>query len=139
MVAKFLHSYFIGALGVIAALFAVVFFFRVDPVHIVLAAGLALIAVVLLTATGMIIDLARPLLDWTNPQKAIKQNLNVLLSLFADAGILAAAFFGIRAMIKAGFGCTAVLSLLFTTLILFSFLACLALCTFADKRYREIE
>ena len=53
------------------------------------AALLALTAGVGLTAVGMIIDLARPLLDWINPMKAIKQNLNVLIAFFADMGILA--------------------------------------------------
>jgi len=137
--AKFLHSYLIAALGVVAALIAVVFFFPINSIHIVLAAGLALIAAVLLTAVGMIIDLARPLLDWTNPQKAIKQNLNVLLGMFADAGILAAAYFGVRALIKAEISGDAILGLLFAALILFSFLGWLALCKFADKRYCEIE
>ena len=56
----------------------------------------------------MIIDLARPLLDWTNPQKAIKQNLNVLLAMFADAGIVAAVYFGIRSLVKAGVGIHAI-------------------------------
>ena len=67
--------------------------FPLHPVHVAIAAGLALVAAVLLTAVGMIIDLARPLLDWTNPQKAIKQNLNVLLAMFADAGILCGGLF----------------------------------------------
>jgi ABC-2 type transport system permease protein len=139
VVAKFLHSYLIGALGVVAALISVVAFFPFNPAHVAIAAGLALAAAVLLTAVGMIIDLARPLLDWTNPQKAIKQNLNVLLAMFADAGILAALYFGITPLIKLGLRGTVVLSLLFALLILISFLSYLALCKFANKRYREIE
>ena len=80
--AKFLHSYLVAMLGVVTAgdrrrgLPAS----RRRP-HLAPAAGLSLVAGVLLTAVGMMIDLARPLLDWTNPQKAIKQNLNVLLAL----------------------------------------------------------
>jgi ABC-2 type transport system permease protein len=136
---KFLHSYFIAALGIAAAMAASLFIFPVGPIAGITAIALALAAAALMTAVGMIIDLARPLLDWTNPQKAIKQNLNVLLAMFANAGILAAAYFGIRALTTAGFGRTAVLGLLFTGLILFSILAYLALCKFADKRYREIE
>lgn len=34
-----------------------------------------------LIALGMIIDLKRPVLNWDNPQKAVKQNLNVLISM----------------------------------------------------------
>jgi ABC-2 type transport system permease protein len=137
--AKFFHSYFIGVLGVVAALISVVALLPFNLAHIALATGLALITVVLLTAVGMIVDLARPLLDWTNPQKAIKQNLNVLLAMFADAGIMAAFFFGIRSLMKIGAGKNAILCLLYGTLILLSCLSSLALRKFAEKRYREIE
>jgi hypothetical protein len=85
----------------------------------------------------MIIDLARPRLTGQTP-KAIKQNLNVLLAMFADAGIIAAAYFGIRALAKAGVERGTILVLLFAVLMLFSFLGYAALCRFADKRYGEI-
>jgi ABC-2 type transport system permease protein len=137
--AKFLHSYLIGILGIIAALVALVIFFPFKPLHVAVAAGLAMVAGIALTAIGMIIDLARPLLDWTNPQKAMKQNLNVLLAMLADAGILAAAFFGTRALIKSEVETNAIIGLLFLAFGAFSALACLALLKFADKRYREIE
>jgi ABC-2 type transport system permease protein len=48
----------------------------------------------------MFIDLARPLLDWTNPQKAIKQNFNVFLAMLANATVVAGAFFPIKTLIK---------------------------------------
>ena len=103
------------------------------------AAGLALVTGVLLTAVGMIIDLARPLLDWMNPQKAIKQNLNVLLAMLADIGILTAAFFGIKAMIKAKLAPNAVLGVVFAALVVLAALSYGFLLRFADKRYPEIE
>jgi len=137
--AKFFHSYLIGVLGVVAALIPAVLLFPLHAAHVAIAAGLALIIVVILTAVGMIIDLARPLLDWTNPQKAIKQNLNVLLAMFADVGILTAVYFGVKALDKAEVGGRLIISLLYAALILASFLSYLALCIFADKRYREIE
>jgi ABC-2 type transport system permease protein len=137
--AKFFHSYLIGVLGVIAALISVVALLPFNLAHIAIASGLALVAAVLLTAVGMIIDLARPLLDWTNPQKAIKQNLNVLLAMFADGGILAAVYFGVKALVKADVGGRLIIGLIYAALILVSFLSYLALCKFADKRYREIE
>ncbi len=36
---------------------------------------------------ALLIDLLRPYLNWDNPQKAIKQNINVLLSMVAGAAI----------------------------------------------------
>ncbi len=34
-----------------------------------------------MTQLGMVIDILRPLLIWDNPQKAMKQNLNVLIGM----------------------------------------------------------
>ena len=137
--AKFLHSYLIAMLGVVTAAVVAVFVLHLKAAHLAAAAGLALIAGVLLTAVGMIIDLARPLLDWTNPQKAIKQNLNVLLAMLADIGILTALFFGARALIKAKLAANVVLSVLLVGLAALAVLSYRILLNFADKRYPEIE
>ena len=88
---------------------------------------------------GMMIDLARPLLDWTNPQKAIKQNLNVLLALFADIGILTGAFFGAKALIGAKLGTNVVLGIVFVALTTLAAAGYMALLRFADRRYPQIE
>jgi ABC-2 type transport system permease protein len=137
--AKFLHSYLIGMLGAGAALVVAVVVLHPGIVDLVIALALALVVCILLTALGMMIDLARPLLDWTNPQKAIKQNLNVLLAMLADVGILTAAYFGIKAMIKAGVTTQFILWALFAILTGLAALSYLALLRFAEKRYREIE
>jgi ABC-2 type transport system permease protein len=137
--AKFLHSYMIATLGVVTASAVAAFILHLRAVHLAAAAGLALVAGVLLTAVGMIIDLARPLLDWTNPQKAIKQNLNVLLAMLADIGIITALFFGIRALIRAKLAANAVLGVLFVGLAALAALSYRILLKFADKRYPEIE
>ena len=137
--AKFLHSYLIAMLGVVTASVVAAIILHLKAVHLAAAAGLALVVGVLLTAVGMIIDLARPLLDWTNPQKAIKQNLNVLLALLADIGILTAAFFGVRALIRAKLAANVVMGVLFVGLAAFAALSYRILLKFADKRYPEIE
>lgn len=137
--AKFLHSYLIAMLGVVTASVVAAIVLHLRAVHLAAAAGLALVAGVLLTAVGMIIDLARPLLDWTNPQKAIRRNLNVLLASLADIGILTAAFFAIRALIKANLAANVVLGVIFVALAALAALSYRILLKFADKRYPEIE
>jgi ABC-2 type transport system permease protein len=137
--AKFLHSYLIAMLGVVTASVVAAIVLHLKAAHLAAAAGLALVAGVLLTAVGMIIDLARPLLDWTNPQKAIKQNLNVLLALLADIGILTALFFGVRALIRAKLAANVVLSVLFVGLAALAAISYKILLKFADKRYPEID
>jgi ABC-2 type transport system permease protein len=139
VLAKFAHSYLITLLGIAAGATVLVFVMRLGAAACLVAALLALTAGIALTAAGMIIDLARPLLDWINPMKAIKQNLNVLIAIFADMGILAAVW-GITALlVKAGVGGTSLIAAVFAVLAVISALCFRFLLVFADKRYREIE
>jgi len=51
-----------------------------------------LVCLSLSSVIGLIIDLKRPMLTWNHPQQAMKQNLNVLISIGLNAlmiGILA--------------------------------------------------
>jgi ABC-2 type transport system permease protein len=137
--AKFVHSYLVAMLGVATASIVAAIFFRLKPAQLGPAVVLSLAAGVLLTAVGMMIDLARPLLDWTNPQKAIKQNLNVLLALLADVGILTAVFFAAKALIKARLGTSVVLGIVFAGLAALAVASYRVLLNFADKRYPLIE
>jgi ABC-2 type transport system permease protein len=137
--AKFLHSYLVAALGVVTAGIVSVAVLHLKVAYLAAAAGLSLVTGVLLTVVGMAIDLARPLLDWTNPQKAIKQNLNVLLAMLADIGIMTGVFFGVRALIKAKLGTATVLSVVFVGLAALAAASYAALLRFADKRYPSIE
>jgi ABC-2 type transport system permease protein len=137
--AKFVHSYLVATLGVVTSAVVAGIFLHVKASQLAAGAGLALVAGVALTAVGMIIDLARPLLDWTNPQKAIKQNLNVLLGLMADAGILTAAFFGVKALVRAKLAPNVVLGIVFVGLAALSAVSYIVLLRFADRRYREIS
>ena len=137
--AKFLHSYLVSVLGVVAAGVVGAVVLHLGVAHLSVAAGIALLAGVLLTVVGMAIDLARPLLDWANPQKAIKQNLNVLLGMLADIGILTGLYFGVKALIGGKFGTNAVLGIVFAGLVVLSTAGYAALLKFADRRYPEIE
>ncbi len=137
--AKFVHSYLVAMLGVVTASIVAAIFFHLKPAHLVPAFILSMAAGVLLTAVAMMIDLARPLLDWTNPQKAIKQNLNVLLALFADVGILTVVFFSVKALIRAKLGTNTVLGIVFVAMTALAVVSYVALLNFADKRYPDIE
>ncbi|HYA49418.1 MAG TPA: hypothetical protein VEG35_06935 [Burkholderiales bacterium] len=137
--AKFLHSFLVSLLGTITASAVAVWLLHLTIAQLAAAAGLSILAGLFLTSLGLIIDLARPLLDWTNPQKAIKQNLNVLLATCADIGILTVLFFAVRAAIGAGASAGTVLVMLYAVLAALSGLGYAALVKFAEKRYREIE
>lgn len=137
--AKFIHSYLVSLLGTATASVVAVWMLRPRAVHLAAAIGLSLLTGLLFTAVGMLIDLARPLLDWTNPQKAIKQNLNVLFALAAQAGLLAGFFLAIRVMMRAEMPAAAVLAVLYVALAALSAASYRALVAFAGRRYQEIE
>jgi ABC-2 type transport system permease protein len=139
VIAKFIHSYFIALLGIVVASGVAVFVAHMKVVMFAGAFLISLAAAVALTALGMIIDLARPLLDWTNPQKAIKQNLNVLLAMLADIGILSVLGYASVVLLKRGIGGGMLFAILFGVLVLLSFAGCAFLLKFAKKRYIQIE
>jgi ABC-2 type transport system permease protein len=137
--AKFLHSCLVSSMGIAAALIVLAFFIHLDAILLITAAGLALITNAFLTAAGMMIDLARPLLDWNNPQKAIKQNLNVMLSMLVNIGFLTLVFFCAKYLIEFQLSDAVILASLNTGMAFLAALSYWALLKFAGKRYQEIE
>jgi ABC-2 type transport system permease protein len=137
--AKFLHSYIVSVLGIAVAATVCVFAFHLHTGVILPAAALALAATVPLIVAGMAIDLARPLLDWSNPQKAIKQNLNVLLGLVADVALLTALYYIVKGLRWVGVTGSGALAVLFAVLVALGIVAWGCLARFADRRYCELE
>ncbi|NLK91253.1 MAG: hypothetical protein GX274_06715, partial [Clostridiales bacterium] len=64
-----------------ALLGALAFIIRLRISTIVLIVILGLLGSIPMTQIGMVIDIIRPSLKWTNPQQAMKQNLNVLFGM----------------------------------------------------------
>ncbi|WP_422486687.1 putative ABC transporter permease subunit [Gudongella sp. DL1XJH-153] len=66
---------------------------NIFEIMIILLLGIS--ASVPLTMIGMTIDIIRPMIEWTNPQQAMKQNLNVLISMaIGTLFLVGAAFLG---------------------------------------------
>jgi len=136
---KLLHSYAVALLGIAAASVVILLTFR--PKAAVLLAALAVGAVTsfFLTTVGMMIDLVRPLLNWTNPQKAIKQNFNVLLAVLADLAFFILMFFLVKILGKGLLSGNSLVVAVFILLATLSVAGYRALLAFADRRYPHIE
>lgn len=67
------------------ALFA--FALRMRPVHLAEVLVLTGLGSAVSVFVGLLVDLARPFLTWTNPQQAVKSNLNVIIPLPVIAGL----------------------------------------------------
>ncbi len=137
--AKFIHSYLVALLGVVTALVVLILVMKLKLAACAAAVVLSLVGGVGLTSVGMTIDLARPQLQWTNPQKAIKQNLNVVFALLADMGFLAVIGYGLTRLSKLGLSGSALLLVGLAALTGLSALSYHFLMGFAGRRYREIE
>lgn len=81
IIGRILASIAIQILGLIALLGSLAFVIKLNIQTIILIAVLGLLGSIPMTQIGMIIDILRPLLTWTNPQQAMKQNLNVLIGM----------------------------------------------------------
>ncbi|WP_353093461.1 hypothetical protein [Tissierella praeacuta] len=81
IIGRVLSSLAVQILGIIALLISLVFIVKLDILSIILIIFLGLLGSIPMTQLGMIIDILRPMLDWDNPQKAMKQNLNVLIAM----------------------------------------------------------
>lgn len=81
IIGRILSSLLIQVLGVISILASLLFLVKINIQNIVVIIVLGLLGSIPMTQIGMMIDIIRPLLIWDNPQKAMKQNLNVLISM----------------------------------------------------------
>lgn len=78
---RILSSLAIQFMGAIILLIIVSLIIKLSFANLVLVAILGILASIPLVQLGMIIDITRPMLTWTNPQQAMKQNLNVLIAM----------------------------------------------------------
>ncbi|MFA5577177.1 MAG: hypothetical protein WCZ27_04205 [Tissierellaceae bacterium] len=81
IIGRLLSALFIQILGIIALLGSLAFIVRLGLLDLLLIIFLGLLGSIPMTQLGMLIDILRPMLDWDNPQKAMKQNLNVLIGM----------------------------------------------------------
>lgn len=83
IIGRVLSSLGVQVIGIVTLLISVFFIVKLDILSIVLIVVLGLLGSIPMTQLGMVIDILRPMLDWDNPQKAMKQNLNVLIGMGA--------------------------------------------------------
>lgn len=81
IIGRILSSLFIQLIGIIALLFSLYLVIELRIENIIWITILGLLGSIVMSEIGMVVDIFRPLLDWDNPQKAMKQNLNVLITM----------------------------------------------------------
>ncbi|GAA0177482.1 hypothetical protein SH2C18_07080 [Clostridium sediminicola] len=90
---RMLTSIFIQIFGILFVLIGISFFVQIKMETIFICIFFGILGSLPLYAIGILIDLIRPVLNWDNPQKAVKQNMNVLV--FMLVGIVYTAVLGV--------------------------------------------
>ena len=91
IIGKGLSPMLLQLLTIIIVSIGIKFYMPVKPAALLTSGFLGLAGSVPLVLIGLAVDITRPLLDWENPQRAVKQNFNVLISM----GIGSLATFGL--------------------------------------------
>lgn len=108
--------------------------------HLAGAAVLSLLGSVIAMCVGLLVDTARPYLRWTNPQQAVKSNLNVILPLPVVIGLIAGLWFLSSWLYKSlGFGELTVMSILSVVLAALAVLAYRATISSARRFYERLD
>ena len=68
-------------IAIVALLLTLAFVVKLGVIEMLIITLLGLLGSIPMAELGMIVDILRPLLVWDNPQKAMKQNLNVLIAM----------------------------------------------------------
>jgi ABC-2 type transport system permease protein len=72
----------IQSLGIFFTIIAIQFIFPLTLSTLLLTVVLGILGSLPILLFGLFMDMNRPLLNWDNPQKAIKNNMNVVITLF---------------------------------------------------------
>lgn len=83
IIGRTLASLAIQLLGIVILVAVLAFLIKIDIASVIIILILGLLSSIPTTLIGMIIDISRPKLNWSNPQQAMKQNLNVLVGMLA--------------------------------------------------------
>ncbi|HEX9062672.1 MAG TPA: hypothetical protein VF941_21080, partial [Clostridia bacterium] len=93
MLAKLMHGLSVSAIGVIVTGALLSFFLKIPFYRFLIVEVLSFMGIVSTVSINLIIDILHPKLEWTNPQEAVKSNLNGLFGILANfvvIGIIAA-------------------------------------------------
>ncbi len=81
IMSKVFSGFIMGAIGMIMLIIVLIVFTPTPMLLLILISTIGLCAILFTNFIGILIDLISPKLHWDNEQKAVKQNMNVLINL----------------------------------------------------------
>lgn len=138
IIGRILSSLFIQLIGALVLMVIIYFIIFLDIGYSFLIISLGLLASIPLIEMGMIIDIIRPMTNWTNPQQAMKQNLNVLIGMGLGLLYLGLLFLLTRSLFNKT-NLYLLLLILIIVLIGSSIIFFIILRKLVEKQFQEIE
>jgi len=139
LMGKILSSILVQILALVVILGGALFIVPLRLSTILVVTILGILGSIPVTQLAMFIDITRPLLDWDNPQKAMKQNMNVLFSLMAGIAYVVVSGLMVLFMLKLKLNPTIIYLIMGVMYIVISVVLFKILSRFTTKRFREIE
>jgi ABC-2 type transport system permease protein len=135
---KLLFTWCISAVTIVLCLIPALIMLPGTITSLIPAFICALMGAIPLTSTSMIIDIARPKLKWSSETEAIKQNLNVVLGMFASVA-LGFIFVVVSVFLINRLAEQLAIFLVFVFIGGVALVSTFALARFADYKYKRIE
>ncbi len=121
---KALFSTSISIMGIIINCLIFKVYFNYGFIQIGIISFVGILFAVLWNLIGVFIDMKRPKLEWTNEAEAIKQNVNVVLSILLCIAISIGYFFAAAKMLQNGFAAGGIITFLSCSVCILILLVC---------------
>ena len=136
---KILYSFLISLLSVPLIILLSLFYIPMTLLELAIILILGLCLSFPAITISLLMDLMRPYLTWDNPQKAIKQNLNVVLAMVISGGVFFLLYRLVMFLLQSGAAdITVYLALVATSLVLGG-IPFTIMMQIADARFRDIR
>ena len=121
---KALFSTSISIMGIIINCLIFKVYFNYGFIQIGIISFVGILFAALWNLIGVFIDMKRPKLEWTNETEAIKQNVNVVLSILLCIAISIGYFFAAAKMLQNGFAARGIITFLLCSVCILILLVC---------------
>ncbi len=121
---KALFSASISIMGIIINCLIFKVYFNYSFIQIGLISFVGILFAALWNLIGVFIDMKRPKLEWTNETEAIKQNVNVVLSVLLCIAVSTGYFFVAAKMLQNGFAAGGIMTFLLCSVCILILLVC---------------
>lgn len=129
---KALFAMIISFIGVLINSLIFKFYFGYSFPQVMTITIVSTLFCILWNLIGVFIDMKHPKLAWMNEAEAIKQNINVVISIIVCIGLSAIYFFAVKAMVAFNFLPVTVICLVSISLVLLSLLVCKGIAFFSE-------